>query len=316
MPVRLPLLLAAHDAGGAENVAAWARKHSASPFAVVVEGPARRVFENGIVPAARILSREEAFRCFPKVGTLLTGSSWSSDLERVLVDRAKAAGVRTVVFLDNWTEYRERLLIDERLVLPDEIWVGDQYAEDLARKTFPGISVRNVGNDYLEGLAAEVRSRSAARPGTGCRLLFLGEPLAAAAEHKYGNARHHGYTELDALDALLEHARERWAGEIEAMRIRRHPAEAPGKYSAYTGKADFPIVECGDSPLLEDCAWADRVAGCQSMAMVVAFLAGKEVYSAIPRGGRPCAIPLPGIVPLFQPPQHAQPRASFQGNPL
>ena len=25
MPVRLPLLLAAHDAGGAENVAAWAR---------------------------------------------------------------------------------------------------------------------------------------------------------------------------------------------------------------------------------------------------------------------------------------------------
>ena len=31
-------------------------------------------------------------------------------------------------FLDHWTNYRERFLLDGSPVLPDELWVGDEHA--------------------------------------------------------------------------------------------------------------------------------------------------------------------------------------------
>ena len=76
MPIQGTLLLAAHDAGGAESIAAWVRRHAALPFAVIAEGPARRVFENARMPGARMLNRGEGLRCLRETGTLLAGSSW------------------------------------------------------------------------------------------------------------------------------------------------------------------------------------------------------------------------------------------------
>ena len=262
-----------------------------------------------------MLRREEAQGHLTEFGTILAGSSWGSDLERIVVEKGKASGVQTIVFLDHWTDYRERFISGGHAVLPDEIWVSDEYAEKLVRAIFPFVNVRNVGNDYLEGAAAQVKARSlSAIPRAGAkRVLFVSEPLSVAAERKYGNSRHYGYTEHDALAALFTHARKNWAGQIESMKIRRHPSEAPGKFSAVADQAPFPVVECGDAPLVEDCAWADWIVGCQSMALVVGLLAGKQVFSAIPRGGLPCAIPLPGIVPLFQLPPYAEVRAPLQG---
>ena len=129
-----------------------------------------------------------------------------------------------------------------------------------------------------------------------------GGDLAEAAARKHGDPRYFGYTELEALGAFLEHARRHWARDIEEIRIRRHPSEPPGKFASFVdARAPLPVGECGDAPLVEDCAWADRIVGCQSMAMVVGLLADKQVFSAIPPGGRSCAIPYPGIVPLFGP---------------
>jgi len=39
--------------------------------------------------------------------------------------------------------------------------------------------------------------------------------------------------------------------------------------------------------------------GCQSMALVVGLLAGKEVFSSVPRGARGPQLPYPGIARLF-----------------
>ena len=40
------------------------------------------------------------------------------------------------------------------------------------------------------------------------------------------------------------------------------------------------------------------VVGCESMAMVVALMAGKSVYSSIPSGGRNCTLPHEGIIKM------------------
>jgi hypothetical protein len=294
-----PMLLVAHDSGGAELLAAWARRQRLADYAFVAEGPARRVFATA---PAHMLERADGLARLAEFRTVLTGSSWGSDLEKLFVERAAALGIRSVTYLDHWTDYRERLTSAGRLRLPSEIWVADEHAERIARAEFPGHPVRIAGNCYLEEIAAQVKARSdPARGRAGKkRALFVSEPLAEAAARKHGGPRYFGYTELEALGAFLEHARRHLASDIQEIRIRRHPAESPGKFTSFVdAAAPLPVAECGEAPLVDDCAWADWIVGCQSMAMVVGLLAGKQVYSAIPAGGRPSAIPYPGIVPLF-----------------
>jgi hypothetical protein len=298
-----PVIVVAHDAGGAELIAAWARKHLAY-LHVCVEGPARRILASTRSPSTRVLDRAEALGRLAEFRTVLTGSSWSSDLEKTFIEHGTALAIRTITYLDHWTDYRERFMSGGRLVLPSEIWVADEHAEKIARAAFPGQTVRDAGNCYLEEVAAEVKARSLpTRTRTGRkRVLFVSEPLSAAAERKYGDRNYFGYTEYEALAGFLEHAREHWGPEVETVRIRRHPSEAPGKFSAFAyAQFPLPLAECGEVQLVDDCAWADWIVGCQSMAMVVGLLAGKQVLSAIPREGRPSVIPYPGIVPLYEP---------------
>jgi len=248
------LLLVAHDAGGAELLAAWARKQGLHGCACVAEGPARRVFTAAFVrllDSSAALSNLADFRC------VLTGTSWSSDLEKQFIKRAGALGVRTIAYLDHWTDYRERFMLEDRLLLPTEIWVADEFAEVIARTAFPGHAVRVAGNWYLDEIAAQVKARKAAAPARGrkARALFVSEPLAEAAARKYGDSRYHGYTELEALTAFLAHARGPWARELGAIRIRRHPSEPQGKFAPFVdARPPVPISECGGAPLVEDCA--------------------------------------------------------------
>jgi hypothetical protein len=302
-----PLLLVAHDAGGAELVAAWAKKHLRHDYNCIVEGPAENVFFRYGLLKSRLESRNEAIRHLKGFRTVLTGTSWSSDLEKIFVDRATRLEITTICYLDHWTDYRSRFLMGEKLVLPSLFWVGDKYAKTIAETTFPGKQVIDVGNFYLEGEVEKVKAHGMVqRRSTGRKnVLFVSEPLSAAARKKYGDEQYYGYTEYDALAAFLDYAGASLAGEIEFIRIRRHPSEKPGKYAEFVDENSIPaIAECGDASLEEDLAWADWIIGCQSMAMVVALMAGKQVFSAIPPGGRSIEIPLPGIVPLFKSATH------------
>lgn len=291
----------AHDAGGAELVAAWARRHHVADSCCVAEGPAQRVFASTV---ARMLDRTEALARLVEFRSVLTGSSWGSDVEKLFIERAVLLGIRCVTYLDHWTDYRERFTSAGHLLLPSEIWVADEYADAIARASFPGHPVRMAGNCYLDEVAAQVKARSVpqhARAGKK-RTLFVSEPLSEAASRNHGDRNYFGYTELQALGAFLEYARSHWARDVEEIRIRRHPSEQPGKFASFVdARSPLPVTECGEAPLVEDCAWADWIVGCQSMAMVVGLLAGKQVFSAIPPDGRPSAIPHAGIVPLFQP---------------
>ena len=64
-------------------------------------------------------------------------------------------------------------------------------------------------------------------------------------------------------------------------------------YNKYTydhiREKDPDLVQINsNSSLLKDIIAADFVAGCQSMAMVIGLLAGKEVVCVIPPDGREC----------------------------
>jgi hypothetical protein len=289
----MKLLVACHDAGGAEIVAAWlARRRGEDELRTVLSGPAVRIFAHRLGDA---IERLPELPPLDGLDLVLCGSSATSDLERRAVRAARAAGVPSAVWLDHWVFYRERFVLDGALVAPDEVWVTDADAARRAAQAVPGARIVVKGNPYLEEAAAEIRALSEPHGG-GERILYVTEPTAEAALLDTGDPMGWGYEERDVLARFLERLA-RAPVPPAAVRVRPHPAEPRGKYAAtlaaFAGRLPVALSEGGS--LAGDCAWADTVAGCETMALVVALAAGRRVISVIPPGGRPLSLPFEAI---------------------
>jgi len=268
--------IASHDAGGAEILACYvAQNNVRCRFAL--EGPALRVFERHL---GRI-AVEPLATAIAGADWCLLGTSWQSDLEWRAIEEAKRAGKRVASFVDHWVNYPERFVRGGVQRLPDEIWVGDEEAQALARRHFPGLPVKLVPNPYFAYVEREIARYSF--PHSGKRALFVSENLSEHARRLFGDERHWGYTELDAIAYFLGRLRDLG---IERVVLRPHPSDPERKYSALVAR-HAPTTELSSGkPLTEEIAEADLVAGCESVALVAALRAKKRVVCAIPPGGR------------------------------
>lgn len=280
-----------HDAGGAEVLSSHVRRLGLD-CCYVLDGPAKKVFARklGVV---EISSLHEAVA---QAESILCGTSWQSSLEFDAIRMARSMGKHTIAFLDHWANYRERFTRGGETCLPDEIWVGDSAAESIARKIFPSTRIRVVENPYFQDIRSELAALPRHRPrvSRGISVLYVCEPTRDHARLQFGDERHWGYVEEDALRYFLSNIAS-LNGPIGQIRIRPHPAEPVGKYDWVHQEFNLPIETAGQKTLTEEISESDVVAGCQSMAMVVGLLAGKRVISCIPPGGKPCALPQPEI---------------------
>ncbi len=279
-----------HDAGGAEVVSSLVRRRTGT-FRFALDGPAESIFERKMgrvesVPLARAVMGASGIIC---------GTSWQSDLEVEAICLARDAGVRSIAFLDHWTNYAERFDRNGATSLPDEIWVGDEIAQTLAGAAFPRADIKLRSNPYLEDVLVDLATEEVAlrREGEGLRVLYVCEPVAEHALRSHGDPRFFGYVEEDALRFFMERL-DALGGPVDRIVVRRHPSESEKKW-AWARELSPAIRLGGASPLTREIAEADVVVGCESMALVVALMAGKRVLSCIPPGGRACGLPHPGI---------------------
>lgn len=287
----MTVAIVSHDAGGAEILSSYVRRKR--PDCVyVLDGPARKVFERKL-GAVQILSLHEAVRL---ADWLLCGTSWQSDLELDAFQLARAEGKRTVAFLDHWVNYRERFERGGILRLPDEIWVGDPIAFRLAQEKLPGIPVSQIDNPYVADIRQSLLEEAPVFPPPSDRLsvLYVCEPVREHALLRFGNERHWGYTEEEALRYFLTHIGV-FGRPVARIVIRPHPSEVAKKYESVVREFDLPIEFSSGRTLAAEVAASNCVVGCSSMAMVVGLIGGKRVVSCIPPEGAPCSLPQPEI---------------------
>lgn len=67
-----------------------------------------------------------------KPDIVFTGTSYTSDLEKKAIDHSKKKDIFTISFVDHWTSISDRFLTKEGLSFPDEIWVLDERAKQIA----------------------------------------------------------------------------------------------------------------------------------------------------------------------------------------
>jgi hypothetical protein len=293
MPIRLTAVVS-HDAGGAEVVSSHVRR-TAGPFVCVLDGPARAVFQRkniqpSDVPLEMAIEQADAVLC---------SMSWQSDLEYRAVQQARGSNKHVVVFLDHWVNYRGRLVRSASSLMPDEIWVGDRYAYELAAREFPGVLVRQVANYFWHDVEEEVRAFGPARRSSvgGVDILYVGEIIEEFSLSRGVDAPPYNYTERLALEYFLDNLAIVFES-VNSVTIRPHPAEPPDKYAWATRRYGSTVRSSSNATLVEDICNADVVVGCESMAMVLGVIAGKRVLCSIPPGGKPCALPHPEIESL------------------
>jgi hypothetical protein len=283
--------IVSHDAGGAEILSSWLLR-SDDLCSVVLDGPAIRIFDRKCFGAERLTLAGALEKC----DWVLCGTGWASNLERQAIKLGRQQGKKTVAFLDHWVNYKERFEeADGSLILPDEMWVGDEQAQLIAEAAFPNIPVKLHINPYFEDLRSDLEQIVTNKSSTNkVSILYVCEPISEHAYLKNGNERHWGYTEEDALKYFLENIQHLHL-DIVNITIRPHPSENSDKYQWAESLAPKLIRPGGVKSLLHETVEADLVVGCESMAMVVGLIAGKRVISCIPPGGNACQLPHSGI---------------------
>jgi len=275
-----PLTVVAHDAGAANHIFAWLGVEQAT---LCLAGPARdlwevRIHKTGFIPSQTLLSVSDLASALDSTATLITGTGWESSLEYDALKLAREHGIFSIAVIDHWSNYEARFVRNRQQVLPDEIWVSDPYAAEIAQKTFPSVKVIEQTNAYLEGLVAEVESCQAPSAALGNdRVLYVLEPI----RYVWGDLADLG--EFLALEYfMLHHNKANVSGDAE-IRLRPHPSDPPGKYDAWLARQVNPRVSLDRSASLADAlAWSNIVAGCQTYAMVLALACGRTVICTIP----------------------------------
>jgi hypothetical protein len=288
-PGALVLAIVSYDAGGAEVLSSYVRRHPGQ-YTYSLGGPAVGIFRRKGIDGPN-MSVEAAVAGADRI---LCSASWPSDLEYRAIQLARAAGKHVTVFLDHWINYRARLLRSPRSVLPNEIWVGDADAEAIAARELPGVPIKRLANPYLLEFESELEQLG--ERTTRYDALYVAEIIDECSATLLNQAPYH-YTEESALRYFLDNV-QNVLPSATSVRIRPHPAEPRDKYD-WAAAEYGPLVHISaNTTLLEDIAATRVVVGCESMAMVVALTAGRRVICSIPPGGKPCALPHSGIESL------------------
>lgn len=279
-----PVAVVCHDAGATNLILPWIEHDNPAPLLPVMGGPAAALWAQRFGESSPF-SLEQAI---DDAAAVLSGTGWASDLEHRARRMAREKGIRSVAVIDHWVNYRMRFDRDGELVLPDEIWVTDPYALDLAREAFGDVPVRQMPNLYLEEQVAKA-------PPCGARdqdVLYVAEP----ARSDWGRGTP---GEFQALDYFMAHRKEADIPDEAPIRLRPHPSDPPGKYDQWAaGQGNISIDRSPDlGTALGGARW---VVGCQSYALVVALEAGRHVISALPPWAPRCVLPHSGIVHLSE----------------
>ena len=289
-----PLAIVLHDAGAANLIMGWLKSGLIPDVQVHVGGPAEILWRNNFAS----IETTSLIEALSGANALLCGTGWASKLEYQAMAEARALGIPIYAAVDHWANYRQRFLRDGVEILPNEVWVSDNYALLEAGRQLPEVKARVYENFYLRDQVSRVLaltsiSKSKVISRT-TRVLYALEPIR---EFWSGGDARPG--EFQALDYFLSQLFLLGLDETCEIRLRPHPSDPAGKYDEWIAKAKRANVRLApDESISEAIAWADIVAGCESFVLIIGLNSGRKVVSTLPPWANKIRLPHEGILRL------------------
>jgi len=282
------IVVVCNDAGSAEIISSWILTQN-EEYLLVLEGPAVQIFSRKI----NNIKTHSLDNALKKADWLVTGTSIFSSLEIDAIAKSKLLNIKSVTFLDHWANYPERFVKNNNQIFPDELWAGDSYAYNIAKKIFPNIKVIFQENAYFKSIqtASKILKSQICYDKQNEYILYLCSPVAEHAKLIHGNEKYWGYDEHDRIRYFMENLHKLKTSSTRVI-LRPHPSENPEKYSWVIDEFE-PLVSISDSKtLLEQALESEVVVGCNSMGLAIAIIAGKRAVSLLAPDDADCTIPM------------------------
>ncbi len=214
---------------------------------------------------------------------LFTSSSHDTLALQVAV-YAQSRAIPVVHLLDHWTNYSERLMIDDvGVVTPDIYAVMDDYARHQAIQA--GIDKRTLvvtGTPALQAVKARSHWPASAHLAEHLVLIFVSEPVSLDTAADSSCSSYRGYTEQSVLKQLFNILNE-LNSDVELC-VFPHPRENAVQLEhfvkTYCGELNATVVTHSDKASVM--ARANGVIGMASVLLYEMWLRGYPVMSLQP----------------------------------
>ncbi len=269
----------ANDAGAANLILGWIKKNPSYKFLFYLEGPAKKIFLNfdsnlEFINFDQIISNSDI---------LITGTSFFSNLEHNARKLAKKNKILTIAVIDHWVNYQRRFVRDKIEILPDIIWVFDEFAEAKAKQLFKGIEVVKKTNHFLNSSVKKINKIT--NPTKNNNILYVLEPIRKdTKKNKFPY-------EFEVLDYFIKNLKKLNFDHFTKIRLRPHPSDLDGKYNNWLAENNqYNISLSKGKSLEEDIAWANTVVGYETYALVIASASSRRCITSIPPNNPNCRL--------------------------
>jgi len=289
-----PVSVVCCDAGAANLVFAWLREWAEAglldklEFKLLLQGPAKKAWQLEPVSLPNMQLHYELSSAVVGCQSVLAGTGWASSLEHDARRLASTLEIPSISVIDHWVNYEQRFEREGLVVLPNQIWVSDPYAENLAKSLFKSTPVLSLPNLYLQNLIKDIPPVP-----QGCRnLLYVLEPLRTDWGRGVPG-------EFQALDYFVDYLPKIIGSESVKIFLRPHPSDPPDKYNEWINAHTYLNIQLNGRISLKEAITQVRwVVGAETFAMVVGSAAGRETYSSLPPWGGECNLPIEKIIEL------------------
>ena len=275
--------IVANDAGASNLILGWIKNNRHLNYLFYLEGPSKKIFLN----YDSNLKNHDSNYILTKSKIIITGTSFFSNIEHNVRKIAKEKKILVIGVIDHWVNYKIRFIRNNEKILPDIIWVFDEYAEKKAKLLFKGTNVIKQTNYYLHNSVKKINQIETVtnKINNKSNILYVVEPI----RKKY-YMRKIPY-EFKVLDYFIKNLKKlKFKNDIE-IRLRPHPSDEDGKYEKWLtlNKKNNITLSKGNS-LEEDIAWANTVVGYETYALVVASASSRRCITSIPPNNDICRL--------------------------
>jgi len=278
-------VIVCYSPGGAEQISEYVKLNfRKKKFLFFLGGPAIKIFKNKIGQINNDnIKKFNTFKFDKIFKYCLLGSGTASRFELNHLKFFKQKKLKTIVFLDHWSQYKQRFNYNKNYIYPDQIWVSDQHAYNKAKKIFK-VPIKRKKNFLLAVINKKYKSFKKEKKYN----LFISQPLKE--DSKTFNPKLN-YDQFKAFKYLYQ-KKKKLLEKVE-LKIKLHPSEKKYYWEKFIKKnfkdARINLIKRGT--LEKIFAKTISVFGCASMAMYISSELGIKTFCCIPPGGKKSSLP-------------------------
>jgi CDP-glycerol glycerophosphotransferase (TagB/SpsB family) len=215
---------------------------------------------------------------------LITGTSYTSKIELRFIKAAKELNIKTYSYIDHYTNFKERFLLNENYNYPDNIILIDDKAEKIAKKNeldkFSKLLVmKNFYLDFLqqwEPFVSKIFLKNKLNISENDKIiLFAPDPLS-----NINGKENYKFDEKDVLDIVINSLKKMKIINYKLI-IKLHPNQNRGYLLSNIANTDYVVFENNISSI-DLIYFSDIIIGMFSSILIEAKVFKKTIIRYFP----------------------------------